>query len=48
MDGRLVSTLNVPAQSMTVQLYLNDVAKGIYLVRFVSSSLSQDIRVIKQ
>jgi hypothetical protein len=48
MDGRLVSTLNVPAQSKTVQLYLNDVAKGIYLVRFVSSSLSQDIRVIKQ
>jgi hypothetical protein len=48
MDGRLVSTLNVPAQSKTVQLYLNDVAKGIYLVRFVSSNLSQDIRVIKQ
>jgi hypothetical protein len=48
MDGRLVSTLNVPAQSKTVQLYMNDVAKGIYLVRFVSSNLSQDIRVIKQ
>ena len=48
MDGRLVSTLNVPAQSKTIQLYMNDVAKGIYLVRFVSSNLSQDIRVIKQ
>jgi hypothetical protein len=48
MDGRLVSTLNVPAQSKTVELHLNDVAKGIYLVRFVSTSLSQDIRVIKQ
>ena len=48
MDGRLVSTLNVPAQSKTIELHLNDVAKGIYLVRFVSSSLSQDIRVIKQ
>ena len=48
MDGRLVSTLNVPAKSETVQLHLNDVAKGIYLVRFVSTSLSQDIRVIKQ
>jgi len=48
MDGRLVSTLNVPAQSKTIELHLNDVAKGIYLVRFVSSNLSQDIRVIKQ
>jgi len=48
MDGRLINTLIIPAQSKNVKIDLTDKANGIYLVRFVSPNLSQDIRVIKQ
>jgi hypothetical protein len=48
MDGRLLNKLTIPANSENVKIDLTDKANGIYLVRFVSSNLSHEIRVIKQ
>ena len=47
MTGQLVQQIAVAEGTQQIPLNLNDVAEGIYLLRFESASFVKEVKVIK-